>query len=289
MDKLDRLGWAAGLSFRSYGLRIGVRVNRLRIPDDLMKILPPGWQPASTPTVDALYSLWVASAEARSGTRKFNIAYTGARRIGRTETIEEALTLIESHMHLLVAEWARRHVFVHAGAVGWKGGAVVIPGKSCTGKSTLVEALVRAGATYYSDEYAVIDRDGYVHPFATDIKIREAPGVTRRRSIRELGGNIGKCALPVAMIVVTKYRPGSRWQPQCASPGHAVLALLENTVAARRTPARALRALSKASRRATCLQSSRDEALEVATDILQRAESIPELERRLSDESPRAT
>src|SRR6185295_1927461 len=103
MDKLDRLGWAAGLSFRSYGLRIGVRVNRPRIPDGLMKILPPGWQPASTPTVDALYSLWVASATARSGTRKFNIVYTGATRIGRTEKIEEALVLIESHMHLFVA------------------------------------------------------------------------------------------------------------------------------------------------------------------------------------------
>ena len=32
-----------------------------------------------------------------------------------------------------------------------------LPGSSFTGKTTLVAALVRAGATYYSDEYAVLD------------------------------------------------------------------------------------------------------------------------------------
>jgi hypothetical protein len=34
---------------------------------------------------------------------------------------------------------------------------------SYSGKTTLVSELIRAGATYYSDEYAVIDERGRVH------------------------------------------------------------------------------------------------------------------------------
>jgi hypothetical protein len=43
---------------------------------------------------------------------------------------------------------------------------MVLPGKSFAGKTTLVAALVRAGAEYWSDEYAVLDANGDVHPYA---------------------------------------------------------------------------------------------------------------------------
>ena len=32
MEKIDRLGWAAGVSFYAYGLRIGVRVSSAGVP-----------------------------------------------------------------------------------------------------------------------------------------------------------------------------------------------------------------------------------------------------------------
>ena len=87
-----------------------------------------------------------------------------------------------------VAEEARRGVFVHAGVVGWKGRALVLPGKSGAGKTTLVAELIRAGATYYSDEYAVLDERGRVHPYARPLAVRvdgrrqrrRYPGVVRR-------------------------------------------------------------------------------------------------------------
>jgi hypothetical protein len=65
------------------------------------------------------------------------------------------LDAFENHLQLWVAEGAPRHAFVHAGVVGWRGRAMVIPRSSHSGKSTLAAALIRAGATYYSDEYAV--------------------------------------------------------------------------------------------------------------------------------------
>ena len=76
-----------------------------------------------------------------------------------------------------VANYAPDRVFVHAGVVGWKGRALVLPGTSFAGKTTLVAELVRAGATYYSDEYAVVDEQGRVHPYPRDLQMRDAGGV----------------------------------------------------------------------------------------------------------------
>ena len=46
MQKVDRLGWAAGFVFQSYGVRVGVRANEPEILDRIAEILPFGWKPA---------------------------------------------------------------------------------------------------------------------------------------------------------------------------------------------------------------------------------------------------
>lgn len=50
--------------------------------------------------------------------------------------------------------------FVHSGVVEFDRRAIVFPGKSRYGKSTMVAALVEAGCRYLSDEYAVISPEG---------------------------------------------------------------------------------------------------------------------------------
>ena len=70
----------------------------------------------------------------------------------------------------------RIFVFLHAGVIGWRDRAFVFPGPSFAGKSTLIAELVRAGATYYSDEYAVVDEDGRVHPYARALQMRQSGG-----------------------------------------------------------------------------------------------------------------
>ncbi|MEP7147984.1 MAG: hypothetical protein ABI857_03805, partial [Acidobacteriota bacterium] len=74
-----------------------------------------------------------------------------------------------SMLRIVVAEHARDCVFIHAGVVGWKGKAIVIPANSFQGKTTLVAELVKNGAEYYSDEYAILDEKGLVHPFPRDL------------------------------------------------------------------------------------------------------------------------
>jgi hypothetical protein len=128
------------------------------------------------------------------------------------------------HVQLMAAYLAEGYLFVHAGVVGWQGRAIVIPGRSFTGKTSLVTALVRAGATYYSDEYAIFDPQGRVHPYPRPLSIREEAGrKPRLYPVETLGGQAGQTPLPVGLVVVTEYQAGARWQPRTLSPSRALL------------------------------------------------------------------
>jgi hypothetical protein len=269
MEKLDRLGWADGISFVSYGVRIGIRVNRPEVLQAIADRLPPGWKPALSPVVDGLYSLRVGSEGPRPGLRHLHLLYAGASRLLRTADLEEALGTLESHLHLAVAAQARRRIFVHAGVVGWRGQAILLPGRSRSGKSTLVAALVRVGATYYSDEYAVLDEKGRVHPYPRPLSLRQEGGQPARRyPVRALGGRAGTRPLPVGLIAVSEYQPGAQWRPRPLSPGKGVLELLANTVPARLKPEASLAALKQVASQAPVLKGLRGEAEPLAHTLL---------------------
>ena len=90
-----------------------------------------------------------------------------------TATEEDVFRWLCQDIDNAVAQRSRQMLFVHAGVVGWRGLAIVIPGRSHTGKSTLVAELVRRGAVYYSDEFAVLDDTGRVHPYRRTLVLRE--------------------------------------------------------------------------------------------------------------------
>jgi hypothetical protein len=161
-------------------------------------------------------------------------------------------------------------LFVHAGVVGWQGGAILIPGRTHSGKSSLVSALVAAGATYYSDEYAVLDDSGLVHPFARPLGIRDATGRTRHVEPAAIGAAIGDSPLPVRLVVVAQYAPGAEWRPRRLSPGETVLALLANTIAVRSRPADTLKTLAAAVTNAEALGGMRGDAMPLAEQLLAR-------------------
>ena len=89
MDKLDPLGWAEGMSFEAYGLRVGVRTNRPGVLETLLNHLPPGWSPISSPEVQQLYSVIVGGDHERPNIRRFNILYANAVRVVRTMNLNE--------------------------------------------------------------------------------------------------------------------------------------------------------------------------------------------------------
>lgn len=271
MAKLDRLGWAEGFAFDCHGARLGFRVNDPAVLERVCAYLPPGWKPAASPIVDTLYSLIVGGDVPNSRVRRFHLLYAGAARMARTMDLDQLLDTLESDLHFRVAVGAQRQLFVHAGVVGWHGRAIVIPGVSMSGKTTLVEALIRAGATYYSDEFAAFDSLGRVHPYPRPLHIRGADGEPRRRlPANALGGRAGTKPLPVGLVALTEYRPGARWRPRELSPGESVLELLGHTVLARYRPRLALKTLRHVASGAVTLRGKRGEANETAAALLER-------------------
>jgi hypothetical protein len=269
MEKLDRLGWAAGMAFVAYGVHVGIRLNKVDVLERLKTCLPPAWKPTSSARVDLLYSLILGGTGSRPGVRRFNLLYGNASRLVRSLDLDAVFDVFESSLHLQIAEAARRRLFVHAGVVGWRGRAILMPGRSHSGKSTLVAALVRSGATYYSDEYAVLDAEGRVHPYPKPLSLRDrAAGKATRYPAEALGGTVGYRPLPVSLVVVSQYKPDAAWRPRRLSAGRGVLALLANTVSARRRPARALATLQRVAAHAVMVKGGRGEAEEVAPRLL---------------------
>ncbi len=268
MEKLNRLGWAAGFSFVSHGVRIGIRVNNPEALERVVVHLPPESKRAASPVVDELCSLLVGGS-ARPGVRRYSLLYWGAGRIARTLDSDEAFQALEALLDLLVSMGARRKLFVRAAVVGWRGRAVVICGPPSSGKTTLVQALVRAGATYYSDQYAVFDARGRVHPYPNRLTLRDGEGGQPRKcSVEMLGGRCGSKSLPVGLVVVTQYWPGARWRPRVLSSGQAVLALLGETVQVRRRPKSALAICRRVADSATVFRGKRGEAEDMVLPLL---------------------
>ncbi|HEX8707238.1 MAG TPA: hypothetical protein VF723_03165 [Pyrinomonadaceae bacterium] len=277
MQKIDRLGWADGFAFISYGVPIGVRANSAEALRLLRERFPPGWKSAALPVVDRLYSFVLGTESGRPGVQRFNLLYGDIARLARTRRLDEALDVFESNLQLYVAEAARRRVFVHAGVVGWKGRAIVVPGRSFTGKTSLVAALVRAGATYYSDEYAVLDARGRVHPYPKPLQLREDRSARQQKyPVEAFGGRAGVKPLPVGLVIVSKYRAGAKWRARTVSAGRGSLELLANTVSARRRPEAALSALQQVVAQAPVVKSVRGEADETTGLILEYLDSLKE-------------
>lgn len=273
MQKVDRLGWSVGFTLTSYGVRIGVRSNSAAVLDRIQEVLPGKWKASNFEEVDRLYSFLSSGSNGTGTAKRFSQLYSDHVRLARTQDFERMLEAFDSDFRLFVAEFASHHVFVHAGAVGWKGKGIIVPGRSFSGKSTLVAELVRAGATYYSDEYAVIDSQGRLHPYEKPIEVR-SPGSIKQAKIilDEIGGRAGIKPLPIGLVLVTKFKDGARWRPRQLTGGRSVLELLSNTVSAQRNPQRAFEALERIVVQADVLVGPRGEAAEVAPAILRRLE-----------------
>src|SRR5690348_14090088 len=100
MAKLDRLGWADGMSFNAYGVRVGLRVNDARILRELIARLPPNSKPSQVQRVDHLYSLTGFPANSNGKVRRFNLGYWNLLRFSRSRSFDDLLDEFESHLQL---------------------------------------------------------------------------------------------------------------------------------------------------------------------------------------------
>jgi hypothetical protein len=256
------------VAFEAFGVRMAVRANRPHLLDRVSAILPPGWEPLSSSTVDCRFAL-IAEPRATYGVVKDDKAMAWGLEL------ELALELLDSQIRLHLGEKAPARIFVHAGVVGHRSRAIVMPARSFAGKTELVAALVRAGAAYYSDEFAVLDEYGLVHPYAKPLSIRGRDQWQTDHHVQTLGGVAGEEPLQLGLIVVTTYSPDAEWRPRRLSAGEGAMALLANTVPARERPAEAMRAISRAADGAIALSSPRGEADATAPLLLAELDPLP--------------
>jgi Glycosyl transferase family 2 len=136
---------------------------------------------------------------------------------------------------------------IQAGVVVWEGKAIILPGGPETGRRALVSELVRAGATLYSDSFAVLDSDGMVYPYCAE------PGQSQ--------------PVHAGLIASIQFYPGRHWRLDEVSPAVCALDLLANAVGVR--DAVIFRAVNHAIRGIVALQGRRGPAGPVSRALVQ--------------------
>jgi hypothetical protein len=250
------------LRFEAFGVPIEVVIEDRELDAPVRDILPPGWKPSAGSAQAGGFKLLGTSVDG------YELIIDGKSWLQRASR-EVAVGMLDAQMRLYIAAHARDWIFVHAGVVASGGRALIIPGHSFSGKTTLVSALIRAGAAYCSDEYAVLDQDGRVHPYPRPLSFRDQNGQwTNDRRAGDLGGVEMEQSAELAMVVVTRYRPGALWRPRRPSTADGLVALLANTVPAQERPEECLRVLRRAIVGASVLQGDRGEAGPAAAALL---------------------
>ncbi len=256
-----------GLELDLYGVHV-----RITAPDELAGDIKARLRYASELSrpggadlgLEAQVSLWMDISAIREG--KYFVSRDGEELIRATG--EGAVDYLETQIRQQVSMRSPDKIFIHAGVVGFNDQAIVVPGLSHSGKTSLVAALLEAGATYLSDEYAVLDTQGLVHPFSKPLSVRREDGSVSQLSVPAPGGAAVTSALPVRLVVLSTYREGATWRPTHLSDGDGLLKLLRHTAQTRDRPAATLAALRRMVEGAKVLIGERGEAAELAPVLL---------------------
>ena len=190
--------------------------------------------------------------------------------IRSTDDLGIALLLLANHLLLFALVRARDVLFVHAGVVGYRDRAIVLPGATKTGKTTLVIALLRAGAEYYTDDYMALAPDGTVHPYPLALLLRDhETGKARLESAQSLGATVGGRPLPIGTIAQVHYQAGAPLRLDTQSAAAGMMMLLGSTFGADLRPSYALASVREAVSGALVLDGQRDGADEAARALLE--------------------
>jgi hypothetical protein len=256
----------AVVHLEAYGVRLEVGVEPATLIEQAQAVLPPVWVSCEDRDIDARFALFPHGGG-------YEVTRDGDK-LAHGASLAVSLGVLEAQLRMTIATSAPRGAFVHAGVVSLEGRAIVLPGFSFAGKTTLVRALLEQGAGYLSDEFALLDEDGRVHPYAKALSLR-APGTARRdhADTREthpsvFGAPIVDQAVPVGLIAALTYTPGSDWAPATRTPAQGALLLLSHALRGREDSERVLGIVGAAARDALVIEGSRGEAPAAAAELI---------------------
>ncbi len=259
------------IKFQIFGVKIGIEAKDRRHLEELYplleRIFPNGFEQVDDKEIE--YHFLIKSKSSKN----FDL-YRNDIKLLEDVGEEVFFEMAESQIRLTIAEFAVGKVFLHAGVIGWKNRAIVIPAQSFAGKTTLVAALIKKGAVYYSDEYAVLDSEGNVQPFPKWLSIRGITDAYTQHDcpVEALGGRAGTKTIPVGMVLIARYRAGKkipkRWNPKLLSGGRGIMEIIPHTMPLINKPREVLAVLNKLAGRAIIVRTVRGEADEFAETLL---------------------
>jgi len=154
-----------------------------------------------------------------------------------------ALALLDHTVRALV-EGARRGLVLHAGAVATKGNAVLLPGATGAGKTTLTAWLIGRGFEYLTDELVFLrDRSLLCEPFrrALNVKQRGGPALagilkldSPEAALKSPHGYLvapprrrrAAGAARARTILFPRFDPGAEFSLRALPPGECALRLM---------------------------------------------------------------
>jgi hypothetical protein len=258
----------SALSGIAYGLQISMEAPDKALLERMRAALPESWTERPETIIEPGTGPAMRFVMTRDTERGYQILLNDAPLL--QDTLDEMLAVFPSVLRQYLAAESRDAVFVHAGAVAFNGRGLILPGRTFAGKTTLVAALIRAGALYYSDEYAVIQPDGLLTPYHKDLSIRLVEGerVQTEHSVAELGGTLGTEPVEIALLVVTEYRVGATWDPEELTPAQGVAELLAHAEPVQARPESTLSAVTRALAETKVLKGRRGDADQTAAALL---------------------
>jgi hypothetical protein len=157
---------------------------------------------------------------------------------------------------------------IHAGAVLWNGRVLLLPGPTHSGKSSLVAELLKRGAAYFSDEYALIDSEGRAHPYPRPLLLRNGCPDQVPMLPSEWNAPVGDTPARIGWILSLAYQPSYAWTVAPISQSEALLTLLQNTPHALATSQDLVEIFERAVAGAACYAGRRPDAAHAVDQIL---------------------
>jgi hypothetical protein len=191
------------------------------------------------------------------------------REVALPDTVEDAALATVKALDDVLVRQLRKLRAVHAGAVVLHGRALLIPGSSHAGKSSLVAELLRRGAAHLSDEYALVDVEGRVHSYPRPLLLRN--GGPRQTLVlpSDLGGRFETEPAEVGWILAVDYDPAGQWKIESISQGEAVMLLLRNTPHEMEQSPGMIELFTRCAAAAECYAGTRGDVVEAADRILE--------------------
>lgn len=248
---------------RAFGLVVAIATDAPDLFDLLEPQLPSFPEEWGTSTPQLSYRVKVLAGGGVTVLR-------GRRTIATVPDVPAASTMLVGDLQSAMARRAANWTFVHSGAVAIDGRVLLLPGRSHAGKSTLVAALLGTGASYCSDEFAVIDPAGRVHPYSRPLSLRSP---VRRVRADALGGVVVTDSLPVAAVLFTEFVRDANFAMSPISSAEVALRLLTHCLGVRGRPAETMAALQAVGTNARGFVGRRGDADVAAAALMLRARS----------------